>query len=83
MKRIWKPGFGLLLLAAPVWVACDDDDDKDNGLWGDANITQAATTRYPGAQITEIERTPWVTLLPPPMFHNPTLNTTSLNQVPS
>ena len=58
MKRIWKPGFGLLLLAAPVWVACDDDDDKDNGLWGDANITQAATTRYPGAQITEIERTP-------------------------
>ena len=33
MKRIWKPGFGLLLLAAPVWVACDDDDDKDNGLW--------------------------------------------------
>lgn len=31
----------------------------------------------------EIERTPWVTLLPPPMFRNPTLNTTYWNQVPS
>lgn len=58
MKKIWKPGLALMVLSAPVLFACDDDDDNDGGLRNDPNIIQAAQTRYPGAQIREVERTP-------------------------
>ena len=55
-KNIWKWGLFILLLA-PVMTACKDDDEDDHNFRNDPHITQTVESRYPGAQIVEVERT--------------------------
>ena len=55
-KNIWKWGLFILLLA-PVMTACKDDDEDDYNFRNDPHITQTVESRYPGAQIVEVERT--------------------------
>ena len=55
-KNIWKWGLFILLLA-PVMTACKDDDEDDHNFRNDPHIIQTVESRYPGAQIVEVERT--------------------------
>ena len=55
-KNIWKWGLFILLLA-PVMTACKDDDENDHNFRNDPHIIQTVESRYPGAQIVEVERT--------------------------
>ncbi|HAC43899.1 MAG TPA: hypothetical protein DCE73_11985, partial [Paraprevotella xylaniphila] len=55
-KNIWKWGLFILLLA-PVMTACKDDDEDDYNFRNDPHIIQTVESRYPGAQIVEVERT--------------------------
>ena len=55
-KNIWKWGLFILLLA-PVMPACKDDDEDDHNFRNDPHIIQTVESRYPGAQIVEVERT--------------------------
>ena len=55
-KNIWKWGLFILLLA-PIMTACKDDDEDDHNFRNDPHIIQTVESRYPGAQIVEVERT--------------------------
>ena len=55
-KNIWKWGLFILLLA-PVMTACKNDDEDDHNFRNDPHIIQTVESRYPGAQIVEVERT--------------------------
>ena len=55
-KNIWKWGLFILLLS-PVMTACKDDDEDDHNFRNDPHIIQTVESRYPGAQIVEVERT--------------------------